>query len=58
MDAGVEQHDPITGCDRPGVAVRYTRPGQRETQAIHAGKDALAPPKLRLALSLGHGRGD
>ena len=56
VDAGVEQDDPIARRHRPGVAVGHAGPGQGQAQAKDAGEDALAPPKLRLALSLGHRR--
>ncbi len=60
VDAGVEQHDPVAGGDRPGVAVGDARPGQGQAQAItRRGKHTLAPSKLgRLRVSLGHRAGD
>ena len=39
----VEQHDPVAGRDRPGVAVGDAWPGQRQAQAKDAGQHAFAP---------------
>ena len=38
---GVDQHDPWPGRDRPGVAVRDARPGQRQPQPPQPGQDPL-----------------
>ncbi len=56
VDAGVKQHDPIAGGDRPGVAVGNAGPGQGQAQAKDAGKHTLAPPKLAFTRTLGHRR--
>ena len=58
VDARVEQHDPVAGRDRPGVAVGHAGPRQRQAQAKDAGQHAFAPPQLALADCLGHERGD
>ncbi len=49
VHAGVEQHDPVAGRDRPGVAVRNTGPGERQAQAEDPGKHPFAPSKLAFA---------
>ena len=54
----VEQHDPVAGRDRPGVAVGNAWPRQRQTQAKDAGQHTFAPPQLGLTVCLGHEQGD
>jgi hypothetical protein len=54
----VEEHHPIAGRYRPGIAVGNTGPRQRQAQAEDAGQHAFAPPQLGLTDCLGHGQGD
>jgi steroid delta-isomerase-like uncharacterized protein len=54
VHAGVDEDDPVTGGQRPGVAVRHARPRQRQAKPPHAGQDALAPSHLPASLRLGH----
>ena len=42
----VDEHDPVAGGDRPGVAVGHARQRERQPQTPHAGHDALSPPDL------------
>ena len=46
MHAGVDQHDAVAGRDRPGVAVRDPRPGQRQAQPPQAREHPLAAAEL------------
>ena len=46
--AGVDQHDPRAGGDRPRVAVRDAGPRQRQPQPPQSGQHALAPSELAL----------
>ena len=55
VHAGVDEHDPVARGERPGVAVRHARPGQRQPQAPDAGQDALAAADLAVASGLAHG---
>ena len=55
--AAVDEHDPVAGGERPGVAVRHAGPGQRQPQAPDARQHALAAPDLRPSRGLAHGRG-
>ena len=50
----VEQHDPVAGRDRPGIAVGDAGPGKRQAQAKDAGQDPFAPAQLGLTVCLGH----
>ena len=55
--AGVDEHDPGAGRDRPRVAVRDARPRQREPQPPQPGEHALAAPHLPGSGRLAHGAG-
>ena len=57
VGAGVDEHDPVAGRDRPRVAVRDARPRQREPQPPEAGEHALAAPHLPRSGRLAHGAG-
>ena len=54
----VDEDDAVARSERPGVAVRDTRIGERQAQAPHAGKHPLAAAHLLLARRLGHRRPD
>src|SRR5690606_1179002 len=54
VHARVDQDDPVAGSDRPCVAVRDARPGQRQAQAPQPAEHALAAPQLALAAVLRH----
>jgi hypothetical protein len=43
---GVDEHEPRAGGDRPGVAVRHSRPRERQPQPPQAGQHALASTQL------------
>ena len=58
MHAGVEQHHPVAGGDRPRVSVGDAGPRERQAQAKDAGEHTLAPPELAFTDSLRHRRGD
>jgi hypothetical protein len=46
---GVYEDDPITGRDRPGIAVRNARPRQRQPQAPQPRQDPFPSSELSLA---------
>ncbi len=52
---GVDEHDSRPGRDRPGIAVRHSRPWQRQPQPPEAGQHALASAELT---PWGHGADD
>jgi hypothetical protein len=54
---GVDEHDAGAGSERPRVAVRHTRPRQRETQPPHPGDDLLAASDLPAPSGFAHGAG-
>ena len=56
VHAGVHEYDPVAGGQRPGVAVGYAGPGQRQAQAPDARQHPVAAPQLPSAGGLGHGR--
>ena len=51
VHAGVDEHDPVAGGQRPGVAVRHAGPRQRQAQPPDAGQHALAAPDLLVVAS-------
>ena len=53
VHAGVDQHDPGPGGDRPRVAVRHARPRQRQPQPPQPGQDALATSQLAWSVIVG-----
>ena len=52
VHAGVDQDDPRTGGDGPGVAMRHSGPRQRQPQPPQPGYHPLSPPELALARHL------
>ena len=52
VHAGVHEHDPVAGGERPGVAVRDARPRQREPQPPDAGSTRSPRPTSRLRVGL------
>ena len=54
VDAGVDQHDPVAGLQRPGVHVRNAGPRQRQPQAPDAREHAVGPPQLAPAVRVAH----
>ena len=49
-DPGVEEDDAAVGGDRPGVAVRDPRPGQRQPQPPDPGQHPLGARRLGLSI--------
>ena len=47
VHAGVEQHEPVAGGDRPRVAVGNARPGQRQAQADRRPEAPARPGRAR-----------
>ena len=47
VHAGVDQHEAVAGRERPGVAVRHARPGQRQAQAVDPRQHPFAPSRAR-----------
>ena len=49
VDAGVDQHEPVAGAQRPRVHVRHARPGQRQPEPPNArqyrGRPVPAPDR-------------
>ena len=53
VHAACRRARPVAGRERPGVAVRHPRPGQRQPQPPDAGHDALAAPHLVCVAGVG-----